>query len=78
MAPVTSEFESRSEKEFACRRPDFLIRAYAKALRTKGVTVRVIRLNIGGKKKGRPKVLHVGSSYIIAEHFLAEPEPGRR
>ena len=70
--PYTRGFESRAEKEYTCRGPAFLIRAYAKALRTKGETLRVIRLNIGGKGKGRPKVLHFGTSYVVAEDFAAD------
>jgi hypothetical protein len=73
--PYTRGFESRSEKEFACRGPNFLIRAYAKALRMKGETVRVIPLKTNRKRSGRPKVLHFGTSYVIAEGFAAEREP---
>ena len=72
--PYTRGFESRSKKEYVCRGPDFLIRAYAKALRAKGETPRVTRLNIGSKKRHRPKVLHFGSSYVVAEDFAAERE----
>lgn len=75
--PYTRGFESRAEKEYACRGSDFLIRAYAKALRTKGHTLRVIRLNIGGKKRGRPKILHFGASYVVAEVFAADRESTR-
>lgn len=75
--PYTRGFESRSAKEYACRGPDFLIRAYAQALRTKGETVRVIRLNTGGKRRGRPKVLHFGTSYVVAEGFAAEHQSTR-
>jgi hypothetical protein len=69
--PYTRGFESRSQKEFACRGPDFLIRAYANALQNSGENVRVIRLKIGGKGKGRPKVLHFGESYVVAQAFSA-------
>jgi hypothetical protein len=75
--PYTSGFESRSEKELVCRAPDFLIRAYAKALRTKGQPLRVIHLNMGRKRRGRPKVLHFGTSYVVAEGFAAERESTR-
>ena len=75
--PYTRGFKSRSEKEYACRGPDFLIRAYAKALRKKGETVRVVRLNIGRKRRGQPKVLHFGTSYVVAECFAAERESTR-
>jgi hypothetical protein len=72
--PYARGFESRSANENACRGPDFLIRAYAKALRMKGETVRVIRLNAGTKTRARPKVLHFGTSYVVAEGFTAERE----
>ena len=44
---------------------------YARALRAKGETVRMIRSKTDRKKSGRPKVLHFGTSYVVAESFAA-------
>jgi hypothetical protein len=52
--------------------PDFLIRAYAKALRLSGEKARVIALKVGRKTSDRPRVLHFGASYVVAEAFSAE------
>jgi hypothetical protein len=70
--PYTRRFQPRSRKEFACRGPDFLIRAYAKALRMSGEKARVIALKVGRKTSDRPRVLHFGASYVVAEAFSAE------
>ena len=75
--PYTRGFESRSAKEYVCRGPAFLIRAYAQALRKKGEAASVIRLSTGSKRRGRPKVLHLGTSYVVAEDFGAEREATR-
>jgi hypothetical protein len=70
--PYPVGFQPRSGKEFGCRGPNFLIRAYAKALRAIGEHVRVIPLKVGRKRGSRPKVLHFGESYVVAEAFAAE------
>lgn len=70
--PYQRGFQPRSGKEFACRGPNFLIRAYAKALRMSGESVRVIPLKVGRRRSGRPRVLQFGSSYVVAEAFAAE------
>lgn len=75
--PYTRGFQSRSGKEYVCRGPDFLIRAYAQALRKKGEIIRVIRLKTGSKRRGRPTVLHFGRSYVVAEDFAAELDSTR-
>src|SRR6266704_1055939 len=70
--PYKREFQPRSGKEFACRGPNFLIRAYAKALRMSGESVRVFPLKVGRRRSGRPRVLQFGTSYVVAEAFTAE------
>lgn len=58
-------------KEFVCQGPDFLMHAYAKALRALGARIRLVPL----KQKPpatRPRVLHTGSSAIVADRFLVE------
>jgi hypothetical protein len=54
-----------------CRGPDFLLRAYAKALGHIGANPR-LTLEKKIPTKGRPKVLHFGNSFIVAQTFLAE------
>ena len=66
-----SDIESISKDKFALRGPDFLMRAYAKALRSLGKEPRVI-LRRSNRKAVRPKVLHFGDSYVVADTFLAE------
>jgi hypothetical protein len=61
-----------SGNQFVCRGPEFLIRAYATALRVKGERVQVSLRRTGKPKSGRPKVLHFGSSYVIADEFSAQ------
>ena len=53
--------------------PEFLIRAYAKALRLAlwGERVKVTLRGTGKPKPGRTKVLHFGTSYIVADEFVA-------
>jgi hypothetical protein len=54
------------------RGPDFLLRAYAKALRARGEHPRLI-LRAGGRPKSvQPKVLHFGESYVVAATFAAQ------
>jgi hypothetical protein len=58
-------------KNFICRGPDFLLRAYTKALNALGEEA---TLTIQPKSKDKnklAKVLHFGSSYIIANTFEA-------
>ena len=62
-----------SEKEFVCQGPDFLMRVYAKALRALGAQVQVTLLRRKAET-GRPKVLHFGSSAVIAARFVVQPE----
>lgn len=60
-----------SEGGFSCYGPDFLMRAYAKALRAKGAHVRLILRGSSKAKSVRLKVLHFGNSYIVAAAFTA-------
>jgi hypothetical protein len=66
-----SSIKTTSDDQFALRGPDFLMRAYAKALRSIGKKPQVIpgRQN---RKAVRPKVLHFGNSHIVANTFVAE------
>ncbi len=50
------------------RAPQFLARVYARALRRIGLPVRVSAPN-PRSRKGRPKVLHLGSSFVVADIF---------
>lgn len=63
-------FRLASGNRFACLGPDFLLRIYAEALESIGVDV---QLTVRGKAKSiRPKVLHFGNSYVVANGFTAE------
>jgi hypothetical protein len=59
---------------YICRGPDFLMRAYAKALRLNGVKP---RLRVRERRKAnsvRPRVLHFGESFVVATAFNAQPQ----
>lgn len=63
-------FRLASGNNFACLGPDFLLRIYAKALESVGERV---QLTVRGKGKSiRPKVLHFGNSYVVANSFTAQ------
>jgi hypothetical protein len=66
-----SGIKSISKDKFALRGPDFLMRAYAKALRSIGKQPQVI-LKRPNRRAARPRVLHFGDSYIVADTFNAE------
>jgi hypothetical protein len=61
-----------SGDKFVCRGPDFLLRAYASALRVTGGQVRVTLRGSPKLKSIRPKVLHFGESYVVANTFAAQ------
>jgi hypothetical protein len=63
-----------SKSKFALRGPDFVMRVYTKALRSMGEKPQLI-LRRGKKKAIRPKVLHFGVSYVVANAFIAERCP---
>jgi hypothetical protein len=58
---------------FIVQAPDFLVRAYARALRRLGLTVRTSMAREANART-RPKVLHLGNSFVVAEGFEARPE----
>jgi hypothetical protein len=66
-----SSIRAISGDKFALRGPDFLVRAYAKALRSIGKRPQVI-LGRRNQKAGRPRVLHFGDSHVVANTFVAE------
>jgi hypothetical protein len=53
------------------RAPDFLVRAYAKALNKLGVVARVSGVARKGHRKPAPRVLHLGNSFVVADRFEA-------
>jgi hypothetical protein len=67
-----SYFASTSEGKFVCRGPEFLIRAYAKTLESIGEPVQVTVRRGQKMKTIRPKVLHFGDSYVVANLFTAQ------
>ena len=69
-----SSVQAIGEGTFSCRGPDFLMRAYAKALRAIGKRPRIV-LGRDRSKAIRPKVLHFGDSYVVANRFTAERLP---
>jgi hypothetical protein len=69
------DIQAIAEGRLICRGPDFLMRAYAKALRRVGAQPR-----LGSRQKrkpagARPRALHLGSSCVVATTFLAERQP---
>jgi hypothetical protein len=60
------------QEKFVCRGPDFLMRAYAKRLRFIGAQPRLV-LQRRKMKSTRLRVLHFGSSHVVARIFIAEP-----
>lgn len=65
-----SRVQSIGKDKFACRGPEFLMRAYAKALRSIGKKPRLILRRRSGTA-ARPRVLHFGDSYVVANVFIA-------
>lgn len=66
-----SSVKSIPKDGFVCEGPDFLMRAYAKALRSIGKQPHLIL----GRRKGKnlhPRVLHFGTSHVVADKFIAE------
>ena len=61
-----------SRRTASCYGPDFLLRAYAKALRAKGERVQLTLLGASKAKSRGLKVLHFGDSYVIAAAFTAQ------
>jgi len=60
------------------RAPDFLIRHYARALRRIGLAVRPSPSKRRPSRRKRPQVLHLGSSFVVAEEFLVQDQSAPR
>lgn len=71
-------FAPVSGSKVVCRGPDFLIRAYAKALESVGERAKLTIRNSPRLNSIRQKVLHFGESYVVANSFdakrLGEPK----
>lgn len=67
-----SRIKVRSKDKFSCRGPDFIMRAYASALRSIGKQPELIPLR-RSRDDVRPRVLHFGDSYVVAGGFVAQP-----
>jgi len=81
-SPWLPYFAPVSGSNFICRGPDFLVRAYAKALAAIGERVQVTLRGSRKSKPTPPKVLHFGTSFVVADAFVARhlgvsPGPGR-
>jgi hypothetical protein len=62
-----------SESKWSCEGPEFLLRAYAKALRANLIQPRLVLKRGQLKKKRKPlSVLHFGCSFVVAARFTAE------
>ena len=70
--PFQPFFAPTSGRNFVCRGPDFLVRAYANALRELGERVQLTFRRAPKAKPIHPKVLHFGGSYVVANTFSAE------
>lgn len=64
--------KSISGKTCSCRGPEFLMRAYAKALRARGGDPHLSLRRNSKRKPTRLRVLHFGESFVIAAGFRAE------
>jgi hypothetical protein len=64
-------FAPVSGANFVCRGPDFLLRAYAETLQAMGERVQLTLRASTKSKSIRPKVLHFGESYVVANAFAA-------
>ena len=71
-SPLLIESGPVPGKNFVCRGPEFLLRAYARALAAIGEEVKLALKGAAKPKAIRPKVLHFGGSYIVADVFSAE------
>ena len=58
-----------SGKKLALRAPDFLARAYARALRKAGFRVQLSTPAAGRRGRTHPRVLHFGNSFVVADRF---------
>jgi hypothetical protein len=67
-----SYFTTTSGNNFVCSGPEFLIRVYAKALESIAEPARVTVRQRQKKKTIRPKVLHFGGSFVVADSFIAQ------
>jgi hypothetical protein len=76
--PYRRGFDVHSREQFSCRGPAFLIRGYAKALRMSGEKIQTIPLKGGKPKTGWPKVLHFGTSYVIAADIVVAVDNATR
>jgi hypothetical protein len=65
-------FAPISGSNFVCRSPEFLVRAYAKALEAIGERAQITLRRASKLKPTKPKVLHFGNSYVLANTFTAE------
>jgi len=62
--------EAARKANFVVRAPDFLVRAYARALGKLGVIARV--RTVGRQRRSpAPSVLHLGNSFVVADRFEA-------
>jgi hypothetical protein len=71
-ASFLPNFAPVSGKRFVCRGPDFLLRAYARALEAVGEEATLTMRSSAKPRSIRPRVLHFGDSYIVADVFTAE------
>ncbi len=63
--------QAGAKGDFLVRAPDFLVRAYAKALERLGVVARVSAVARKGRRSPAPRVLHLGDSFVVADRFEA-------
>jgi len=65
-------FTPVSGNSFVCRGPDFLVRTYANALEEIGERVQLTLRRVPKLRPTKPKVLHFGESFVVADSFTAE------
>jgi hypothetical protein len=65
-------FAPVSGSHYVCRGPEFLLRTYAKALKSIGEEAKLILHRPAKSERVRPRVLHFGASYVVANIFTAQ------
>lgn len=66
-----ADIRPKTKNTCACRGPEFLMRAYAKAIRSMGKRPHII-LRLRPEKAKRLKVLQFGESYVVASAFVGK------
>jgi hypothetical protein len=70
--------EILSSKKCICRGPNFLLGAYSRALQANGINTQLKLLKLRRAERKRLRVLHFGSSFVVAAGFRISSEASLR